>query len=486
MATRDHRISQALLLIITVSIMNVELLTLKDAENITDQQAYGLFCEYINPNLGKMMNMLGFCSSHPVRADNCYITFSNGKTVIDFTAQFGIMNIGHNHPRILKARQDWANRKELELWKFFPSPYQGILAKNLASILPGDLDVTFFCNSGAEANEGALKLASKVAGSDRDVIVHSDISFHGKTHATLSISGSEMGQNSYFKLLSGCESVRFGDLNQVENIFNNYKTRFSKTKVSTLILEAVRAEGVHISPPDYLKGVRKLCDDFKVTLIMDEVFTGFGRTGKAFAFNHFDITPDIVTYSKAFGGGKASFGAYTARRSLYKKAYGTMKDATLHSTTYNGFGEEVVSAIEAINILYEEDLFTNAQQKGDYLNTKLNELKDKHSVIKSVNCIGLLCCVKIENVAAKLARFLPGDSSNVVAKLTTGGIIAKLFEDYDILIYTPPHDFDLLFITPPLTITEEQIDKLIYALNEVLKLNLVELAQVFLKRFINS
>ena len=188
-----------------------ELYTLEDATGMNKREAYELFVKHINPSLGKMMNMLGFVGRRPVRAENTRITFDDGAEVIDFTAQFGIMNMGHNHPRILAARAAWAEAKQLEIWKFFPSPYQGALAHNLAQILPGDLDVVFFCNSGAEANEGALKMASKVAGPDRRIVVHTDISFHGKTHATLSVSGSESHQNKHFKLMPDCVSIPFGD-----------------------------------------------------------------------------------------------------------------------------------------------------------------------------------------------------------------------------------------------------------------------------------
>lgn len=466
--------------------MTMELLTVNDARNLDREKTLDLFCEHINPSLGKMMNMLGFTTKKPIRAKGTKITFDDGSEVLDMTAQFGIMNVGHNHQRILDARAKWAEEEQLEIWKFFPSPYQGVLARNLATIFPGDLNVTFFCNSGAEANEGAIKMASKVAGQERDLIVHTDISFHGKTHAALSVSGSESKQNKWFKKVPGCVSVPFGDLEALKTILKDNKPTFGKTKVGIFIVEAIRAEGVHMPKLGYLKAVRELCDEYDVTLIVDEVFTGFGRTGEWFSFNHEGIVPDIVTYSKTFGGGKATFGGYTARTSLYKKAYGSMNDATLHSTTYNGYGEEIVSAIEVINILHEENLIQASKEKGEYLLHKLKHLEEKHSLVKGVKCVGLLACVRLENVAAKLAKFIPGGAStHVVAKLTTGGVISKLFEEYNILVYTPPHDFDLLFITPPLTITEAEIDYFVDSLDQVLNSNLVETAQTFLKRYLS-
>jgi putrescine aminotransferase len=457
-----------------------------DAAGMSNRTAYELFSRHINPSLGKMMNMLGFAGKRPVRAENTVITFDDGAEVIDFTAQFGIMNMGHNHPRILAARAAWARDRQLEIWKFFPSPYQGALAHNLAQILPDDLEVVFFCNSGAEANEGAMKMASKVAGPDRRIVVHTDISFHGKTHATLSVSGSESHQNKHFKLMPDTVAIPFGDADALERVFKENKSTFGKTKVSTFIVEAIRAEGVRTPPPGYFTRVRALCDKYDVTLILDEVFTGFGRTGKMFAFNHYNFTPDIVTFSKAFGGGKGSFGGFVARQEIFQKAYGNMKDATVHSTTYNGFGEEIVSAIEAINILHEENLLENARIQGEYLVKRLEQLMESHSIMKEVRGVGLLCCVRFENVAAKLASLIPGAAAQVVAKLTTGGIISQLFEKHNILVYSPPHDFDLLFLTPPLTITRQEIDRLVDALDQVLKTNLMETGQKFLKKYVEA
>lgn len=463
-----------------------ELLTVDDASKLSKREAQELFAKHINPSLAKMMGMLGFANKRPMKAENTIITYDDGAQVLDFTAQFGIMNMGHNHPRILAARAKWAHEKQLEIWKFFPSPYQGALAHNLAAILPQGLDVVFFCNSGAEANEGAMKMAAKVAGPERRIVVHTDISFHGKTAATLSVSGSESEQNKCFKLMPDCVAVPWGDAEAVERVFRENKSTFGKTKVSIFIVEAIRAEGVHQQPTGYFDTVRALCDKYQVTLICDEVFTGFGRTGKMFAFNHYNLTPDIVSFSKAFGGGKGSFGGFVAKRELFMAAYGNMKDAALHSTTYNGFGEEIVSAIEAINILHDENLIENARVQGEYLLAELLKLKAAHSIIKDVRCVGLLCCVRIENVAARLMKLVPGVASQVVAKLTTGGIMSKLFEEHNILTYSPPHDFDLLFLTPPLTITRPEIDRLIRALDQVLKTNLLETAQSFLRRYLEA
>jgi putrescine aminotransferase len=459
------------------------LYTVADAAKLSHREAYELFSRHINPSFGKMMNLPGFCGKRPVRAENTRILFDDGAEVIDFTAQSGIMNVGHNHPRILAVREAWAKARQLETWKFFPSPYQGALAHNLSRILPGDLDLVFFCHSGAEANEGAMKMASKVAGPSRRIVVHTDVSFHGSTHATLSVSGAERRHNRHFKPMPDCVAIPFGDADALARVIIENKSSFGKTKVSTFIVEAIAAEGVHLPPPGYFDRVRALCSKYQVTLIVDEVFTGFGRTGKMFAFNHYNFTPDIVTFSKAFGGGKGPLAGFVARTELFMRAQGGIKDAASHASTGTGFGEEIVAAIEAINILHDENLLENARVHGQYLVARLEGLQAAHPVIREVRGIGLLCCVKFENLSTRLAGLLPGPVSRLAAKRATGGIIRQLFEKHNILTYSLPHDGNALFLTPPLTIGRKEIDRLIEALDQVLKNKFIETHQGFLKNY---
>lgn len=460
-----------------------KLLTVAEAQQLTAAETLTLFKKHINPNLGTMLHMLGFARSLPVRAVGTKLYLQDGTEILDLSGHLGVMNVGHNHPRILKVRQEWAQQQQLEFWKYHPSPYQAALCHNLAQIFPEELEVVFFCNSGAEANEGALKMAEKYAGSDRDLIVYTDISFHGKTHATLSVSGSESHQNKHFKLLPGCIKIPYGDAAALEKVIVEHKTT-GKSKVAAFIVEAIRTEGVVIPPAGYFQRVRKLCDQYDVVLIMDEVYSGFGRTGKMFAFEHHGVTPDICTFSKAFGGGKATFAAFITKPAIFKKAYGKINEAIVHSTTYNGFGEEVVSAIEAIQILKDEQLVENSAQLGTYFLERLQAVQRQNSIVQSVNGVGLLLCIRFENIAYKVAKRIPGIPEELFAKLTTGGIITELYEKHRILIQTPAHDPNQLLISPPLVISRDEIDYFIQALEDVLKMNMMEIAAKYIKRYL--
>lgn len=462
-----------------------DLLTIDHAMSLSGEGALQYYSSYVNPGMAKMMSMLGFSTARPVRAEGAVIELDDGRKLLDFTGGVGVLNHGHNHPRILEARRRYAEQRNMEVWKFFPSPYQTTLCANIARLLPEDLDVTFLCNSGAEANEGAMKLAEKAAGPRRDMIVYTDISFHGKSHATLSVSGSEEAQNKHFKLLPGCVKVPHGDAGALERAFRDNKSRFGKTRVCAFIVEPIRSEGVITPPEGYLQRIRQLCDEYDVTLIFDEVYTGWGRTGKLFAFEHYGAVPDVLCYSKSFGGGKATLAGFTARKSLFDKAYGSMKDATLHSTTFSGFSEECISAIEALNVLYDEGLIDQAAENGAYLLQELRKVQANHpKLVKDVRAVGYLSCVRLESQASKLASLAPGGKApaEVLTKLTTGGVITAMFEKHDILTFSPPHDSNLLLLTPSLVVTKEQIDRYVAALDDVLRIGLFETAQKYFKR----
>jgi putrescine aminotransferase len=289
-------------------------------------------------------------------------------------------------------------------------------------------------------------------------------------------------------MMEDCLEIPYGDADAFEAIIKENKSLLGKTQIGTFIVEAIRSEGLVKPPKGYFDRIRRLCDKYDIVLIIDEVFCGFGRTGKLFAFEHQNVQPDIVSFSKAFGAGKATFGGYIARDSIFKKAYGKLKHATMHSTTYSGFGEEIVTAIEAINIIHEERLVDNSREVGAYFLEKLKDTQKNHSgIVKDVRGEGLLLNIELENLSARIAKKLPIPvPEEVIAKVTTGGVITELYEKHNVLVYTPLHDNNLIMITPSLTMTHAQVDQFIEALNQVLTTNLVEKGLVYLKRMMGS
>ena len=467
------------------------MIKLNEIANLPIQEIKKYYRQYINIGTPKILNMLGFDKLEPEYAEGMFIYTKDKRKIYDFTGGISVLNLGHNHPRILAARSKFNESKHMEVWKLFLSPYLAVLSKNLAEICPGDLNYSFFCNSGAEANEGALKIASKYQGSKKDKIIYTDVSYHGKTHATLSVSGIEKSKK-YFKLLEGCVQIPYGDCNALEEVINEHINQHTKKNdIAALIIEAVNAGTVTIPQSGYLQKVRKLCTENDILLIIDDIFCGFGRTGAMFSFQHENIVPDIFTVSKSLGGGKASIAAYVVRDHIYKKAYGDMKNYMIHSSTFNGLGEECYTAIEAINVIIEENLVENSKNMGKYLRRGLNQLKKKYpDIILDVKGIGLLNSLVLSRPGEKIINTLGRGISffkDLGDGVFSGIVVSQLLHKYSILITPSVHRKNMLLINPPLIITKEDVDYFIESLDDYFSKGFIGMGTSFGKmKFTNA
>lgn len=460
--------------------------TLKDVEELSLQERVGLTQKYVNPGMTKLFGILGFDRVWGSSAEGGYITLHDGRRILDMTGGNGVLGLGHNHPRILSARTQISNERRLELCKSFLSPYFAALAANIASLLPGDLQYSFFCNSGAEAIEGALKLAEKHHGSLRSGLVYTDRSFHGKTHAAMSISSLD-DSRKYFQLLEHCYQVPYGDVDALEKFFHSrYCSGAKQIDICAFIVEAIHGTRILFPPKGYIKRVRDLCTEYDVLLIIDEIYTGFGRTGYWFAFESEDVVPDIVCYSKIFGGGKASIAGYTAREPVFLRAYGKPEDSMIHSSTFSGMSEECATAIETLNVIRDENLVGNARGLGDYFGQRLYALKSKHpGLIRDVRGRGLLWGVELKPALDQVEKFvsqmLP-EKSSLLSALAGAIVLSELFHTYNILVYLGFTCRNLIVLSPPLLIKKEELDQAVDALDKVLSTHWLTLCRHFAMR----
>ena len=470
--------------------MENKLIKTQDVESIPISTIREYYYKHVNPGIPKFLSMLGFDKIEPGYAQGLFIYTKCGRKIYDFTGGISVLNLGHNHPRILKVRREFAEKKRPEVWKAFLSPYLAALSKNLSAICPQGLNYPFFCNSGAEANEGALKIAEKYQGPDKKKIIYTDISYHGKTHATMSVSGCETSR-SHFKLLDGCISIPYGNWAAFDDLIKGSCNGYSKDNdIIAIILEAIHAEGVIVPAKGYLKNIRRLCDEYGILMIVDDIFCGFGRTGKMFSFEHEGITPDIFTVSKSLGGGKASIAAYIAKDHIFKKAYGGMEDAMMHTTTFNGLGEECYTAIEAINVLIEEGLIENSMNMGEYFLSMLIGLKNKYpGLINEVRGIGLLINVELKRPAEKLINIF-GKFSSFINEFSegflTGIIMSLLLYKYNILVYAGQHNKSSICINPALIVKREEVEYFINSFDDLLSMNIVNMLKDYAAMKIKS
>ena len=464
--------------------------TVEDVENIPPKEKVSLTEKYLNPGMAKLFKILGFDKVWGSSAEGVYINLANGQKILDMTGASCVLGLGHNHPRILAIRAKIANEKRLELCKSFLSPYMAALASNMATLLPGDLQYSFFCGSGAEATEGALKLAQKHHGSNRIGLVYTDNCFHGKTHGAMSVSSREEHRN-HFQLLEQCYQVPYGDIEALEVLFRSRcLDKSGKPDVCAFIVEAIHGTRLIFPPKGYFRRVRELCTKYDVLLILDEIYMGFGRTGFWFAFEAEDIVPDIVCYSKTFGGGKATIAGYTTREPVFLKAYGKPEDSMIHSSTFSGMSEECATAIEALNIIKEEKLTEKSRELGKYLGQRLDQLRKKHPKrIIDVRGRGLLWGIELKPIASQvepiIMKLFP-DKASALPSLTGAIMLAELFHSYNILAYLGFTLRNLVVFSPPLLIEKEELDQAIDALDKVLSTSWLTLSRRFTMRYFSK
>jgi acetylornithine/succinyldiaminopimelate/putrescine aminotransferase len=449
------------------SVTRPALLTVEQAKSLDAAGTAELFRQHINPGQMHFLKLLGFHEVIVDRAEGMYYTDKGGRRILDFFGGFGSLAMGHNHPRILETRRRFQEEKRHEIAIAFMSQYASALARNLALIAPGDLDMVFLGSTGSEAVEAALKLAEKVQGPQRSTIAYAERAFHGKTRGALSVTDSDLYQSS-FQLLNNRVKVPFGDAAALEQLFSRDRS------VGILILETIQGgAGIVLPPAGYWRRVRELCDRHGVLWIADEVQCGVGRTGRFFAFEHESVVPDIVTLAKSLGGGKSAIGAMIARRPHYMAAYGTAKTALIHAAaTFGGIGEACCTAIEALNVLYDEGLIDNATRQGTYLLGRLEDLRRKYpTLIREVRGQGLMIGVEFQD----FSQTLPFGLRQAVAVLDdklkgglSGFVGSLLLRDYDVLVAFTEYNRNVIRLEPPLIVTRDHIDAFIGALDDLL------------------
>ncbi len=358
----------------------------------------------------------------------------NGKEYLDFVAGIAVCNLGHSHPGVIDAL-----KKQLEKLTHVSNLYYTEPQARLAKLLVDNsfADKVFFCNSGAEANEAAIKLARKYAhenlGADKFELITMKDSFHGRTMATITATGQEKFQFGFTPLLEGFTYVPFNDLKALEKAVNE--------KTCGVMVEPIQGEGgVNIPDARYLKEVRALCDEHKILLIVDEVQTGIGRTGKLFAYEHAGIEPDIMTLAKALGNG-FPVGAMLATDKIAESfAPGN------HASTFGGNPLAMAAALATLEIMLQEGILDNCRKTGDYFLKELKKLEKKHALINDVRGKGLMLAVTLNMEAAEIVRECMQKGLLINS---TGG--------------------KTLRFVPPLIITDKDVDQAVDILNEVME-----------------
>jgi len=368
-----------------------------------------------------------------VEGKGCLVYDSEGREYLDFIAGLAACPLGHGHEGLARAIAEQA-KKLIHVSNLFHIEPQIRLAEQLAE--NSFADKVFFCNSGAEANEGAIKLARKFFHNrgehDRFHVVTAENSFHGRTLATLAATGQTKYRNGFEPTVQGFSHVPFGDLAALKAAVTN--------TTAAVLLEPIQGEGgVRVPPEDYLPGVRELCDATGCLLILDEVQTGMGRTGKLFAHEHYGVVPDVMTMAKGIAGGVA-MGALLATDRV-AEAF----EPGNHASTFGGNPLASAAGLFAIKEILSPGFLEGVTSRGRYLRSKLEDLASRHALVKEVRGPGLIQALELTVAGAELT-----------VRLREAGVLVNCTSE------------TVLRFLPPLVVTEREIDRMVVALDQVL------------------
>jgi putrescine aminotransferase len=425
-------------------------ITLEQALARTHDEAFRAFARHVNPVEARLLRLASADKLY-TRAEGLCLYDNAGRRYMDFTAGYGALNLGHNPPEVLAAVRQAQSLPGVLLAGF--SPLMGALAETLTSVLPGELSVVSFGNGGAEAVELALKTAR--AATDRTRFVSCDHAYHGLSFGALSVSGAPRYRKIFGPLVEHCETVPFGDVAALEQ-------RLAGKDVAAFVVEPVQGEGGAVVPPQgYLKAAAEVCRAHGTLLVVDEIQTGFGRTGRLLAVEHDSAVPDMILLSKSLGAGVVPVSVCCTTEEIWHQAFGSRDRFDLVISTFGGNVAACAAGLKAIEVTLRDDLAGRAAALGRHAKARLEEVAKKHEMVKGIRGQGLLLGIELA---------LPGVLGANMEENLAAMVASCLLNDHGVLTSYFDLAPNVLRFEPPLIVTQEEIDYAIDAFDHVLGL----------------
>ena len=424
------------------------------------EQAFDLHAEHINPAFVKMLRTIGFDKGY-VRGEGPYLWDAEGNKYLDLLTGWGVFALGRNHPKVRAILSQFLEHDAPNLVRMDCSVLSGLVAEKLTEKTGGDLSRVFFCNSGTESIEGALKFARCFTG--RQDVVYCDHAFHGLTGGSLAINGAEFFRKDFGQPVPGARMVPFNDLAALE------KALSTKT-AAAFIVEPVQGKSCEVVADGYLAEAQRLCKKYGSLLILDEVQSGLGRTGKWFCYQHWpDVEPDIVCTAKALSGGYVPVGAIITKPKIMDCVFNGMEKCVVHSNTFGQNDLAMAAALASLYVIEQEKLCENAAAMGEYAMKRLKEIGSTCPFVADVRGKGLMFGIDFkrpdENFKLKMAW-------DMLHKLNFGVfgqmIVIPLMQKHRILTQVAGYHTEVIKFLPPITVTKEDMDWFLTAMQDVL------------------
>jgi len=419
--------------------------------------SFDLHDRYLNAQMVRVLKTIGF-DRHYVRAEGAYLFDKAGTRFLDLLAGFGVFALGRNHPTVKQALIDVLSADLPNLVQMDVSLLSGLLAERLLSHTPHQEKV-FFCNSGTEAVEGAIKLAR--AATRRSRLVFCDHAFHGLTMGSLSLNGDHGFRDGFGTLLPDTTRVPWNDLAALEGAL-------AGKDVAAFFVEPIQGKGVNLPAPGYLKEAARLCKKYGTLLVADEVQTGLGRTGKFLACEHDELDPDLVLLAKALSGGFVPVGAVLGKKWIFDRTFDRMDRAVVHGSTFGKNNLAMAAGLATLAVLEDEGLMANAAIRGESLVRRLGALASKYELLKEVRGRGLMVALEFGPPRSLGLRAAWALLEKATKGLFCQMVIIPLFSRHHILSQVAGHDMYVIKLLPPLCLSQEDEDWIVSAFDDVI------------------
>jgi acetylornithine/succinyldiaminopimelate/putrescine aminotransferase len=419
---------------------------------------FQLHAKYLNPQLTKVVKTLGFDRFYE-RGEGCYLYDNHGTRYLDLLSGFGVFALGRSHPVIKDALRQAIDADLPNMVQMDCALLPGLLAEQLVQRSPSNIERVVFANSGAEAVEASIKFARHKTGRSR-ILYHSH-AFHGLTSGALSLNGSAEFKSGFGPLLPGSTQIPFGDLDALTK-------ELKDGDVAAFIVEPIQGKGVYELSAERWQEMEAAVHDSGALFIADEVQTGLGRTGKFYAFEHYGLSPDIITVSKALSGGYVPVGAMLTSDKIARSVYSSMDRALVHSTTFKGNQLAMVAGLATLQVFDDDGIVEHAAAMGDLWKERLREVASRHEFLHDVRGEGQMIGLEFGRPTSAGARRRWKMVESARTAMFSQTLVVPLFHRYNILTQVAADNVNIIKLLPPLIAGEAEVDLFCHALDELL------------------